>query len=176
MQEYQENLKRPEWSHIRVGSWVGGVSGMSRQVLEGANIPTVHLLKAGSNTCISGFRDPAEAREFRSSSRLSSDWCLVDLRDDRPRHTRSKLEAARREKIESIFEDHVFPSDVEDVSGWEYDGEDRFQRPVFLQDPEGDSRQVTFSVTFRERTSEDWVAETHDVETPEEDMIFDASY
>lgn len=171
MPKHEDILKQDAWSHLRIGSWVGGISGASRQVIEGANIPTVHLLRAGSNTCISGFRDPAEARDFRASSEMSSDWHVVDLREDRPRHTRSTLEVARRQQIESIFEEAEFSSDVEDVSGWEFDGEDTFRRPVFLSNPGGDSLRVDFSVSFRPRTSEDWEVDIIEIASPDNDTM-----
>jgi hypothetical protein len=170
MQDYVKKLEDAAWSHIRAGSLVGGTSGKG-QVLEGANIPTVHLLCLGSNNCISGFRDPCEARRFRSEAGLSSDWHIVDLRSDRPRYTRSKLEEARRAKLEEIFDQAEFDYPVVDMSGWEFDGDDRFTRPVFLEMGAGDSVKVDFQVEFRPRTPEDWTAGI--VFLPEPEDMFD---
>lgn len=157
MSRYDPILKDEKWSHIKDGFWLGANSVASNQVLEGASIPTIHLQRAGSNSCISGFRDPAEAREFREEAGLGDCWHLVDLREDRTRYVRSTLELARRNKLEEIIDAHEFDHVVADMSGWLYDGSDTFSRPVFLEVSGQDSLEITFTVTFRANTPEDWV-------------------
>jgi hypothetical protein len=113
---------------------------------------------AGSNSCVSGFRTPAEAREFRDAAALGDDWRLVDLREERPRHTRSSLEAARREMIEQIFESTDFGDrEVAAFNGWDYDGAHGFSRVVFLENGSGDSIRTGIEIQFVEHTAEDWV-------------------
>lgn len=60
----------------------------------------------------------------------------------------STLEKARRAHIEAAFQNHEFAEEVVGASGWEYDGQNHFQRTVFLHRIHGPSHPVVFYVEF----------------------------
>jgi hypothetical protein len=60
----------------------------------------------------------------------------------------ASLDARRREIIEQVYTTYRFDEEVVDDSGWEFNGLDAYQRPVFLLQPEQPSRKVTFYVEF----------------------------
>lgn len=66
------------WSHVgwsRYSEYCGRFPPAS-------DSPNVHLSLAGSTTCLSGFRDPKEAEDYREGLGLGPAWKLMDLRPD----------------------------------------------------------------------------------------------
>jgi hypothetical protein len=60
----------------------------------------------------------------------------------------ARLDARRSAIIEQVYATYRFDEEVVDDGGWEFNGQESYQRPVFLLQPEQPSRKVTFYVEF----------------------------
>lgn len=117
------------------------------------------LLSALEAWPLTGLLDIAEARAYRDIHGLQGHR-IVDLRDDRPQMRQRDLHDARRLKAERLFEDQDFDDlDVEGVDGWAFDGDNRFERTVFLDNGGEDSVAMVYAVAFAPGSADDFSVE-----------------
>ncbi len=164
---HQDTPQGEDWQHIRFANWTGSYASPTIPIPEASQVPGVHLTRPGSNLCLTGFRDPAQARAYRAEFG-NPDWRVSDLRDSRPQLTAPDLFFARQLAAQRIFEDWDFGDlAVEAQNGWEHDGQGRFERRAFFDTGAEETAAATFAVEFEPGSHKEYRVEFEPPSAPE---------